>query len=105
MLKLSEEESAVLAGGGERERALDALSAVPELLVTLGPQGVEVRVDGAASRVSPDRVVTNVHATGAGDAFVIAYLIERHRGLAPVEAAVVGADVAAAMLAERSGVG
>ncbi len=100
-LKLSEDETGVLAAEGGRERALDALSGIPELLLTLGFRGAEIRVGGAVSSVAPDRVIGNVQTTGAGDAFMIAYLIERHRGLAPTAAATQGANVAAAMLAER----
>ena len=101
VLKLSEDETAVLAGENGRERALEALSAVPELLLTFGFRGAEVRTDGAASRVAPDRVVADVQTTGAGDVFMTAYLIGRHRGLAPAAAATVGANVTAEMLAER----
>jgi sugar/nucleoside kinase (ribokinase family) len=46
-------------------------------------------------------VVTDVQTTGAGDVFMIAYLIGRGRDLAPAAAAMLGANVAAGMLAER----
>jgi sugar/nucleoside kinase (ribokinase family) len=54
------------------------------------------------THVAPDRVVAGVQTTGAGDVFMIAYLIGRERGLAPTAAATLGANVAAAMLADRS---
>lgn len=100
-LKLSEDETAVIAPEHGRERALEGLSDIPELLLTHGSRGAEVRVGGALSHVAPEPVVANVQTTGAGDVFMIAYLIGRARDLAPTAAATVGANVAAAMLAER----
>jgi sugar/nucleoside kinase (ribokinase family) len=102
VLKLSEDEAAVLAAQYGRERVIESFSGIPELLLTLGFRGAEVRVDGAVTHVAPDQVVANVQTTGAGDVFMIAYLIGRHRGLAPTEAGTLGATVAAAMLSERS---
>jgi sugar/nucleoside kinase (ribokinase family) len=102
VLKLSEDETAVLAAKDGRESALESLSEVPELLLTLGFRGAEIRIDGAVTHVAPDRVVPNVQTTGAGDVFMIAYLIGRHRGLPPTKAASLGANVASAMLAERA---
>ena len=101
VLKLSEDETAVLAAEHERGGTLDTLSGIPELLLTLGFRGAEIRAGGAVSHVAPDRVIADVQTTGAGDVFMIAYLIGRHRGLAPTAAASLGANVAAGMLAER----
>jgi sugar/nucleoside kinase (ribokinase family) len=98
-LKLSEEEAAMVEQG--RERALDKLWGIPELLLTHGSRGAEIRVDGTPSRVVPDQVIADVQTTGAGDVFMIAYLIGRARKLAPPAAGRLGANVAAAMLAER----
>ena len=102
VLKLSEDETAVLGAKHGRERALESFLDIPELLLTLGYRGAEIRSGGAVTHVAPDRVVEGVQTTGAGDVFMIAYLIGRDRGLAPTAAATVGAEVAAAMLAERS---
>jgi sugar/nucleoside kinase (ribokinase family) len=101
VLKLSEDETAILAAEHGREAALGALSVIPELLLTLGFRGAEIRSGSTVGLVAPDRVITDVQTTGAGDAFMVAYLIGRHRGLAPREAAAVGANIAAGMLAER----
>ncbi len=101
VLKLSDDEIAVLIAERGREAVLDALSAVPELLLTHGPRGAEISAGGSRSQVAPDRVIADVHTTGAGDTFMIAYLIGRDRDLDPTAAASLGADVAAAMLAER----
>jgi len=100
-LKLSEDETAVVASEPGRERALKRLSHIPELLLTHGSRGAEVRSDGTLSHVAPDQVVADVQTTGAGDVFMIAYLIGRARDLAPGAAAALGANVAATMLAER----
>ena len=56
VLKLSEDETAVLAAKRGREGALERLSGIPELLLTLGFRGAEIRVGGAVTRVAPDRV-------------------------------------------------
>jgi sugar/nucleoside kinase (ribokinase family) len=91
----------VLAADNGRDHLLKALADVPELLLTLGFRGAEIRTGATADHVSPDRVITDVQTTGAGDAFMIAYLVGRHRGAAPTAAAGLAADVTAAMLAER----
>ena len=102
VLKLSEDETAVLAAEAGREAVLDTLSVIPELLFTVGPRGAEIRTNGGVEgHVAPDQVITNVQTTGAGDVFMIAYLIGRHRGLAPTSAGTLAANAAAAMLAER----
>ncbi len=106
VLKLSEDEAAVLAAHAGHEALLERLSVIPELLLTLGPRGAEIRLSGdVVSHVEPDQVITSVQTTGAGDVFMIAYLIGRHRGLAPTDAATLAANVAAAMLAERKEAG
>ena len=101
VLKVSEDEIDVLSGEQGREAALDALSGIPELLLTHGFRGAEVRTGGVRSHVTPDRAIPDVQTTGAGDAFMIAYLVGRNRDLDPVDAASLGANVSAAMLAER----
>jgi sugar/nucleoside kinase (ribokinase family) len=101
VLKLSEDEIAVLIAEHGRDAVLDALSAVPELLLTHGPRGADVRTGASSTHVAPDRAISDVHTTGAGDTFMIAYLIGRARELDPTAAAGLGARVAAAMLAER----
>jgi sugar/nucleoside kinase (ribokinase family) len=79
-LKLNRAEAAAF---GPEE--LDALP-VPELLVTDGAAGVQVRAGGrwmvidAGAAVFPDPV-------GAGDSFAALYALERARGAGPAEAA------------------
>lgn len=101
VLKLSEDEAAVVASQHGLARALKGLSGTSELLLTHGSGGAQIRVGGALSRVAPDQVVADVQTTGAGDVFMIAYLIGRARGLAPAAAGTLGANVAAGILGER----
>ena len=101
VLKLSEDEAAMVASEQEHERTLDRFSGISELLLTHGSRGAEIRVDGTLNHVIPDQVVADVQTTGAGDVFMIAYLIGRARKLAPAAAGTLGANVAAAMLGDR----
>lgn len=80
-LKLNEEELETL-GGEERVLALG----VPELLITLGSSGALVVVGGVQERV-PVRRIEAVDPTGAGDAFLAAYVWARASGHRPVSAA------------------
>jgi sugar/nucleoside kinase (ribokinase family) len=84
-LKLSEQEAQVVAGGHFGQADAAAL-AVPEILLTLGSQGVLVFVGDDESFV-PARPVRDVHATGAGDTFMVGYAAARVDGREPVEAA------------------
>ena len=101
VLKVSEDEARVLGEGRDPTEALAAFAEVPELLLTEGSHGSEVCASGSVCHVSPTQVIEDVQATGAGDAFMMAYLIGRHRGDDPFEAAGLASDVTAAMLAER----
>ena len=82
---------ALRGGGGHRGRwsvrHLERPNARrPEILVTLGSHGEEVWVDGVATHV-PTTPVLGVETTGAGDAFMVAYVSARRDGASPVEAA------------------
>jgi sugar/nucleoside kinase (ribokinase family) len=77
ILKLAEEEAEVIG-------AVDRLG-VPEVLVTFGPRGSCVYVDGKAAEVGAWPVAAD--PTGSGDAFSAAYLAGRSQGLTPVSAA------------------
>ncbi len=94
-LKLSEEEAAVLGDPGAE------LTGVPELILTHGSRGAELHCAGSLTQVAPEHVIPGVQTTGAGDAFMVAYVVGRQRGLAPGAAARLGAQVSSAMLAER----
>lgn len=77
ILKLAEEEAAVLGG----VEGLD----VPEIVVTLGSRGSIVYAGGVETHV-PARALPR-DPTGAGDAFATAYLAGRAAGHAPAAAA------------------
>jgi sugar/nucleoside kinase (ribokinase family) len=98
ILKISEEEAEVLAGGD-----VDALAdlGVPEIVLTLGPRGSVVIVNGSAEEI-PARPVEDVaDPTGAGDAFASAYLSARSGGHAPASAARRATALVAALLLGR----
>jgi sugar/nucleoside kinase (ribokinase family) len=84
VLKLAEEEARALVGPIE-ERSLSALG-VPEVVVTLGSRGCILVARRALVHVPTDPLA-GIDATGAGDAFAAAYLVERDRGRAPRRAA------------------
>lgn len=99
VLKLSEEEASIVARGRFDASTVRALG-VEEILVTLGSRGEDVWVDGAVTRVATTPVL-GVETTGAGDAFMVAYVSARRDGASPVDAARAGSALVAAMLAER----
>lgn len=99
VLKLDEEEAALLAGGtGEAD--LRALG-VPEVIVTLGSRGSFVVAQGASERIRAEPLGEAVDPTGAGDAFGVAYAVARDRGLAPLDAAREATRVVSSLLDGR----
>jgi sugar/nucleoside kinase (ribokinase family) len=84
ILKLAEEEAEALLGNVDR-RSVGELG-VAEVLVTLGPRGSFVHVNGEETFVPADEV-KGVDPTGAGDAYSTAYLAARSDGAGPVAAA------------------
>jgi sugar/nucleoside kinase (ribokinase family) len=88
ILKLAEEEAAVLGG-------VEGLG-VPEIVVTLGSRGSIVYAGGAEVHV-PARPLPR-DPTGAGDAFATAYLAGRAAGHAPAAAASRATAVVGAIL-------
>jgi sugar/nucleoside kinase (ribokinase family) len=99
ILKLGEEEASVL-GIGTDEHSLGSLG-VPEVVLTLGSRGVVVFADGLAELV-PTRPLNGIDPTGAGDAFMAAYLSFRGRGHGAPSAARCANDVAYALLSRCS---
>ncbi len=105
VLKLADDEAELLAGGRPFGlRAAERLG-VPEIVVTAGPRGSTVFVEGEATHVPPPFQVDGVHATGAGDAFTAAYTASRARGEEPVVAAEFAAQLVAEMLQVRRELG
>ena len=93
VLKVAEEE---LEAIGREPNELG----VAEVLVTRGSHGSVVWSDGRGEEI-PARPV-DADPTGAGDAFIAAYLVARQSGLPPVAAARRATAVVAAVLAGRA---
>ena len=91
-LKLNEEEVEAL-GGEERATGLG----VPELLLTHGSTGALLIARGVRERIPVRRIDTG-DPTGAGDAFLAAYVRARASGHRPVSAARQAATTAARVL-------
>lgn len=102
VLKLAEEEAAIVGGGSFGPADADVLD-VPEVLVTLGSRGTRIYAGGRVEVVTAPAVPGSPDTTGAGDTFLVAYVAARAAGAEPVEAGRRGSEVAAAALAERGG--
>jgi sugar/nucleoside kinase (ribokinase family) len=99
LLKLAEDE-ADLVLDDLSERSLRTLG-VPEVLVTLGSQGSLVLSKAGLAHV-PARIASGaVDPTGAGDAFIAAYLAARARGHAPAASAMRASALVADLLSGR----
>jgi sugar/nucleoside kinase (ribokinase family) len=92
ILKLAEHEAEVLGG----EDVVASLG-VPEVLLTQGSRGALLLWQGRRERI-PVRPIGEVDPTGAGDAFLAAYVWARAFGHRPVSAARHAASTAARML-------
>jgi len=101
VLKLAEEEARVIA----TPRSFDAESAfglgVPEVLLTLGSRGSIVYANGVETAVPAARPVLGVQTTGAGDVFMVSYIVARSDGADPVPAAERASRIVAEMLEDR----
>jgi sugar/nucleoside kinase (ribokinase family) len=100
ILKLSEEEALVAAGGID-EASLSGLG-VPEVLVTLGSRGVLVCAGGALEALPVRTVRGDVDPTGAGDSFGAAYVAGRAAGYGAVGAARRAAHVVSDLLSRST---
>ena len=96
MLKLNEDEAAILAGGAEPHR-LRALG-VPEIVLTLGSAGAELIAGRHAEHIPAVAIEGEVDPTGAGDTFSAGYLVARAGGADPIEAARAANELTAAIL-------
>jgi sugar/nucleoside kinase (ribokinase family) len=92
VLKLGEEEYEAIGRGPDE-------LGVPEVLITRGQRGSSVWAGGRLEDVPARPVGGRRDPTGAGDAFVAAYLVARFSGLPPVPAARRATAVVAAVLA------
>ena len=100
LLKLADDEAAVITGGAFAEADAVRLG-VPEIVVTYGSRGCDLFVDGVRTHVPPAFPVTGVHATGAGDTFTVAYVAARARGDAPRDAAEAASQLVSELLQVR----
>jgi len=98
VLKLSEDEAQLLAGGLD-PASLRALG-VPEVVLTLGSEGSVVVTADGEERVPADHV-PGVDPTGAGDMYAVGYLAARAGGAPPGEAARKAGALVTALLSER----
>ena len=99
VLKLNQEEADALAGGPFDTPTATRLG-IAEVLVTFGPGGCDLYLDGERNHI-PARAVAGVQTTGTGDAFMVSYLADRAAGLAPLEAAKRASEMVAEMLETR----
>jgi sugar/nucleoside kinase (ribokinase family) len=99
VLKLAEEEARVLIG--EPDAAALSSLGVAEILVTFGSEGSLVFAEGRLERVAARPLDDEVDPTGAGDAFMAAYLVSRSSGHAPVPAARRASEIVADVLSRR----
>ena len=81
----------------------DISGKVKGLVVTLGEEGCDVWVDGAATRVPPVQAAAVVDPTGCGDAFRAALLYGLERGWSLVRCCALGNQVGAIKIAHRGG--
>lgn len=99
VLKLSEEEARIVAGGRFDDATAQSL-AVEEVIVTLGSHGEDVWLRGSVTHV-PTTPVLDVETTGAGDAFMVAYVIARSDDASPLDAAREASALVTRMLTQR----
>jgi sugar/nucleoside kinase (ribokinase family) len=95
VLKLSEDEAVIVAGGPFQERHARMLG-TREILVTYGSEGCMLYVDGASQHVPAARRVLGLQTTGAGDVFMVGYVVARSDG----DDARTAAEKASALVAE-----
>ncbi|MGH2843306.1 MAG: PfkB family carbohydrate kinase, partial [Solirubrobacteraceae bacterium] len=94
VLKLAAAEAAVIAGGAFTAAHARGLG-VAEILVTRGSDGVELYLDGHCEHAFSGRRIADVHSTGAGDMFAVAYGAARAQGSPPPAAAQAACELVA----------
>jgi sugar/nucleoside kinase (ribokinase family) len=90
-LKLADEEAEIVGD--------PAALGVPEVIVTHGSRGATLYTRGLRTDVTAHRIDTD--PTGAGDAFMAAYVVARNAGFAPLGATRRATSVVAAVLTHR----
>lgn len=105
MLKLADDEAAILTGGAPFDASAAARLGVPEIVVTAGSRGSTIFLLGEVIEIEPPFRVEGVHATGAGDSFTAAYVAARARGESPPDAALLASQLVAELLTVRRELG
>ena len=100
ILKLAEDEAVVVAGGEFAERHARTLGP-REILVTFGSDGSTLYIEGEDEHVPAAWPVLGIQTTGAGDVFMIGYVVARADGEEPRRAAELASELVARMLDER----
>jgi 2-dehydro-3-deoxygluconokinase len=95
-----------LWGDASPAGTLDRLTGlgVPEIVIKCGKGDALVRTPDADLHVPSRNVNDPVDTTAAGDSFDAAYLAGRMRGLSPQDAAALGHDLAAIVIAHRGAI-
>jgi sugar/nucleoside kinase (ribokinase family) len=99
LLKLAGDEASLVLDDLD-ESSLRALG-VPEMVVTLGSQGSLILSRAGLEHVPARTVPGEVDPTGAGDAFIAAYLVARAQGHAPAASATRASALVADLLSGR----
>jgi len=100
VLKLADDEADVVAGG-RFDAGTAARLQVREILVTFGSAGCDLYVEGRVEHVPAAWPVMNVHTTGAGDVFTVAYVLSRAERATPRASAERASELVARMLEDR----
>jgi sugar/nucleoside kinase (ribokinase family) len=101
VLKLADDEAAILAHGAPFGEADATGLGVREILVTFGSGGADLYIEGSRRHVSSNRGVLGVHTTGSGDMFAVAYAAGRAAGHDPADAALAACELVADALERR----
>ena len=93
-----------LFGDRTPQHTLDRLKSIAEVVVKNGADGCYVQYQSTAEFVASNKVTNVVDTTAAGDSFNGGYLANRVRGAEPVEAALSGHAMAAAVIQHKGAI-
>ena len=96
-LKLNDEEAELLCGGTD-EASLRSLG-IPEVVLTLGSEGARILAGDVTTEVDAVPVEGPVDPTGAGDSFLLAYVVARRQGSDPHEAGLIASRFVSTIIA------
>lgn len=96
-LKLNDEEAELLCGGTDAA-SLRTLG-IPEVVLTLGSEGALIVAGDVTTEVDAVPVEGPVDPTGAGDSFLLAYVVARQQGSDPHEAGLIASRFVSTIIA------